>query len=369
MIQANQNAAGVFTDINGLQGIRSLGKADQDAALKEVAKQFESMFIGMMMKSMRDASTVFSEDSLFNSPESDFFRNMYDDQMSVTLTEGEGTGLADVIHRQLMAQYGKADTPRNGIDQSTIFERRYTGIPQASGLTTTASTIAPVIKRVEEALERQAPSAKTNSKPNTSSTDAAQGDGSKGQSFASPEEFVATLYPYAKNVGEQLGVDPKAIVAQAALETGWGKHTIQDEQGRPSNNLFGIKADSRWQGDVVTVTTHEYVQGVRVNQQAAFRSYPSLEAGLQDYANFLKDSSRYQSALQGQVDGTEYGHALQQAGYATDPQYGNKIHRIYQGDLLNGALPAADTLLPSSGEPQAAQPIRMETLNGGRHDG
>ena len=131
MIQSQSNAANVFTDINGLQDIRALGKNDQEAALKEVAKQFESMFMSMMLKSMRDASDVFSEDSLFNSPESDFYRNMYDDQLSVSLTSGQGTGLADVIHRQLMSQYGLDDKSTGVVDQSKIFDRRYSGLSTA----------------------------------------------------------------------------------------------------------------------------------------------------------------------------------------------------------------------------------------------
>ena len=110
MIQNQTNAASVFTDLNGLQSIRSLSKDDQDAAMQKVAQQFESMFISMMMKSMRDASDVFSEDSLFNSPETDFYQSMYDDQMALSLASGQGTGLAEVIHRQLMAQNGDGNS-------------------------------------------------------------------------------------------------------------------------------------------------------------------------------------------------------------------------------------------------------------------
>ena len=326
MIQNSHNAANVFTDINGLQGIRALGKSDQDAALKEVAKQFESMFVSMMLKSMRDASDVFSEDSLFSSPEADFYQNMYDDQMAVSLTEGEGTGLAEVIHRQLMSQYGTNPDAMGKVDQSQIFDRRFSGISQT-------------IKRVEEELdkipERPVPVDDSTSESERSAT---TGAGTKGQSFASPAEFVAAVYPYAERVGADLGVDPKAIVAQAALETGWGKYTIKGEDGRPSNNLFGIKADSRWGGDVVSIQTHEYRQGVKVNEQADFHSYASLEDGLQDYANFLRDSTRYQDAINDKTSGAAYGHALQQGGYATDPEYGNKVERIYNGDLLNKVL-------------------------------
>ena len=330
MIQNSHNAANVFTDINGLQGIRTLGKTDQDAALKEVAKQFESMFVSMMLKSMRDASDVYSEDSLFGSPEADFYQNMYDDQMAVTLTEGEGTGLAEVIHRQLMSQYGMDPNTTGEVDQQRIFDRRFTGISQT-------------IKRVEEELEKLPASPQHDDKMTSTvasqpTAAATSGAGSKGQTFASPADFVAAVYPYAEKVGSELGVDPKAIVAQAALETGWGKYTIKGEDGRPSFNLFGIKADSRWDGDVVSIQTHEYRQGVKVNEQADFRSYASLEDGLQDYADFLRDSTRYQDAINEKTSGAAYGHALQQGGYATDPEYGNKVERIYNGDLLNKVL-------------------------------
>ena len=333
MIQTQANAANVFTDINGLQGIRTLGKSDQAAALKEVSKQFESMFIGMMLKSMRDASDVFSEDSMFNSPESDFYRNMFDDQLSVSLASGRGTGLADVIHRQLMSQYGLDDEGSGEVDQSRIFERRFTGLSTA-------------MRRVQEELDSlpEKDTATVADSIETSPLVTASGEGSKGQEFASPSEFVAAVYPLAEKIGAEIGVDPKAIVAQAALETGWGKYTIRDSEGRPANNLFGIKAGSSWQGNVVSVKTHEYRQGVKVNEQADFRAYASLEEGLQDYADFLSSSGRYQQAIGEQTEGDAYGHALQRAGYATDPQYGSKIERIYHSQMLNGALvPQAQT--------------------------
>ena len=327
MIQNNTSAANVFTDLNGLQSIRSLSKESQDEAMMQVAKQFESMFISMMMKSMRDASDVFSEDSLFNSPESDFYQNMYDDQMALSLASGQGTGLADVIHRQLMAQYGDDGAKVANVDQNKLFDRRYTGLSQA-------------MERVAAELERQPsrPAADKRKDEPASSSAAASGLGHKGQGFASPAEFVAALYPLAEKIADELGVDPKAVVAQAALETGWGQSMIRDAQGRPSHNLFGIKANAGWDGDKVRVTTHEYRNGVRLRESADFRSYASLEDGLRDYVSFLSESSRYQQALQSDVSGQDYGYRLQQAGYATDPEYGAKIERIYQGDLLNQAL-------------------------------
>ena len=142
--------------------------------------------------------------------------------------------------------------------------------------------------------------------------------------------------PIAEKVAGELGVDPKVLLAQAALETGWGKHVIQ--QGSDSSyNLFNIKADSRWQGEQVQVSTLEYRDGVAQREQAAFRSYGSYEESFNDYVSFLKNSPRYQNALQQAANPFAYVDALQQAGYATDPEYSNKISRIYSGELISQA--------------------------------
>ena len=356
-------ASDVYTDLNSLQDIRALGKDDKNAALMKVAQQFESMFMNMMMSSMRQANAVFTEDSMFSSPEMDFYQGMYDNQMALELTGTSnggasgagksvgGTGLADVIYRQLKQNYGDVDERDIAIDQSTLWDRRVSSQP-----------LNQAIEQVDEVLQQQALSESLAedesvtaeppvsspqspvSSPEIASSDSAEssalaatGSGSKGQQFATPEAFVAALYPHAEVVGAELGVDPRAIVAQAALETGWGKHMIADDAGRNSFNFFGIKADSRWQGDSVDVMTHEYRQGVRVNETASFRSYASLEDGLRDYADFLSGNSRYQDAIGQGLGADDYGHALQQAGYATDPEYGNKIERIARSAAIHGA--------------------------------
>ena len=316
----------VYSDLNSLQDINKLGRSDKDAALMEVAEQFESMFLSMMLSSMRKANEVFQEDSLLNSPESDFYRNMYDSQMAVSLANGNSTGLANVIYRQLMNSYGDQPEEAPELDFSKLEERRTHTSP---ALQQAMNTVADVMRE-------------TGTTGGSAAADeyqtAASGQGNKGQQFSSAEEFVATLYPLAEQVAEKIGVDPKAVVAQAALETGWGKHMITDEQGRNSFNFFGIKADSRWQGDSVTVTTHEFREGVAVKEQAGFRSYRSVAEGLQDYADFLSQSARYEQAIGNNLGADQYGHALQQAGYATDPQYGQKIESISEGDTLNAAL-------------------------------
>lgn len=359
------SASQVYTDLNGLQSIRQLGQSDQEAALMEVAKQFESMFINMMLTSMRQANKVFEEDSLFNTPETDFFQKMYDDQMSVSMAGQQGMGLAETIHAQLMQSYGAASEPMP-LNQEALFDRRVN-----SPLRQAMIAVDDVVKALDDS--EQAPSAKPplpaespslesarSDVPAPDSSAIAQGSGGKGQQFATPADFVAALYPFAQVVGERLNVEPRAIVAQAALETGWGKHMIQDDQGRNSYNVFGIKADQRWSGESVEVTTHEYRHGIRMNEKAAFRAYSSLEEGMNDYADFLRSGRRYEQAIDQGLDEHQYGFALQQAGYATDPLYGQKIKRIANSPTLMSALDAMQSRI------QAAPNNRVSE---GRNDG
>ena len=145
-----------------------------------------------------------------------------------------------------------------------------------------------------------------------------------------------------------MGISPKAIVSQAALETGWGQFMIHSGEDANNNNgakensfnFFGIKADSRWNGDKVTITTHEYRDGKRVTEKANFRAYPSIEAGLKDYSQFLK-AERYEKAIAAGNNVEEYAKQLQQAGYATDPQYAEKISRIANSELMTSVLAPA----------------------------
>lgn len=331
MIQTQPNTQHVYTDLNALQGIRKLGKENKDAALMETAKQFESMFLNMVLRSMRQANAVFEEDSLFSSKQTEFYQGMLDDQMALSLSSGRGVGLASVIYQQLQRSYGDKNTTSE-IDQSKLFDRRISRpVPSQKQL------LQPTIDEVEK-LQQQSDDSKA-SEPEAVPQVAASGAGQKGQQFANAEDFVAAIYPMAEKIAADLGVDAKAIVAQAALETGWGKYMISDQQGNSSFNFFGIKADSRWAGERVQVTTHEFRDGQMLKEKAQFRSYASLEEGLQDYAKFLQDSERYQHALGNNFDANQYGYALQQAGYATDPSYGAKIKRIALGDTLNAALP------------------------------
>ena len=318
----------VYTDLNSLQSINDIGRENKGEALRKVAEQFESMFVKMMMKSMRDANKVFQEDSIMHSPQEDFYQQMYDDQLSVSLTGKQGMGLADVIYRQLNQEYGDPDK-RSDVQWQPLDDRRKHfshGIDfNQTDKKNTQLEQKPSHSGFEintEIIKSKQPAEKT-------------------QVFASPQQFIQQLYPAAEKIAKEMGVSPKAIISQAALETGWGKYMItdtsKDAQTENSFNFFGIKADQRWHGDKVTVTTHEYRDGQRITEKADFRAYPSIEAGLNDYSEFLK-AERYEKALAAGTNVEKYAQQLQQAGYATDPRYAEKITRIANSELMQTTL-------------------------------
>src|SRR5680860_166431 len=308
--------ARIYTDFTGLNALKNGASEDKQAALEEVARQFESIFLSEMLKSMRKAGDVLAEGNYLNSSQSEFYRDMFDSQMSLTMAGGQGTGLADALVRQL----GK-DIP--GINKE--------GAPLASQKTSLADyerSLPQISPRLPERLEEVTEAAEAKSV-----TLAAEASVLSEQ-FESPEHFVRTLLPVAERISADTGIDPKLMVAQAALETGWGRHMIQGDGSQPSYNLFGIKADSRWQGDAVTITTTEFREGVPMKERADFRAYPDYESSFRDYVAFLESNPRYRDVLASADQPDVFARKLQEAGYATDPQYGDKINRIMNRDSL-----------------------------------
>lgn len=350
-----------YNDLASLNAISNMGEEKEAEALKQVAHQFESMFVSMMLKSMRDANAVFEEDNPLNSNESKFYRQMFDDQLALSMSQGEGIGLADSIYRQLKDQFNVQDA--NGDEPVREMPiRQYSGQNPFSTLRPNleldplnqAEKPYPIsdsqvkVKSLNDAahkvesLNTVAPSVrKQTPEINVTPKNEQLGPITKQSAFETPQEFVDILWPVAKEIGEVMGVDPKAIVAQAALETGWGKHIIHQGDGKNSHNLFGIKADQRWDGDVANVSTLEYREGVAKKEVAPFRVYDSYEHSLKDYAKFVKESERYQGAIENGKSIKGYSEGLQQGGYATDPQYAKKIQRIASGDMLSQAIDRA----------------------------
>lgn len=280
----------VYTDFSGLAALRARAREDQGAALDQVARQFESLFLQMMLKSMRDASFG---GGLMDSKQSEMYRDMFDKQIAMDMSQGEGIGLAEVLKRQLGAGISLA--------HSDLAPEDYLGMP-----------IVTQPKAAAGAAPSDAP---------------ALLDGS-------PEAFLDKLWPAAEEAAAKLQLAPEALLAQAALETGWGRHVMRHHSGDSSHNLFGIKADSRWQGEKVRVSTLEYRDGVPLKTRANFRAYSSFEDSFRDYVDFVQRNPRYSDALEKTQDAKAYFGALQQAGYATDPAYAEKIQRILDSEPM-----------------------------------
>lgn len=300
-------------DLSSLNRLREAAFADDDNALKEAAQQFEAIFVQMMLKSMRKAQEALAdEDSPFNSDQVKFYRDMHDKQLANDLSSNGGVGLADIIVQQLaqhdVANYIPAEIGRNDGDLASLNLRR-------QQQTVDAQNSAQLL------------------------SDPANRQAVKAALFASPQAFVESLYPLAKDAAAELGVAPEALVAQAAVETGWGQHVIHDSQGVSSNNLFGIKANSQWDGEANTVETLEFNGTVAAKQKASFRAYDSLASGFSDYVSFVRDQSRYAEAVNKAQDSQAYFESLQKAGYATDPEYANKVMAVLNSNAFQSYLP------------------------------
>ena len=305
--------ANIFDSSAATRLRRQLGEGSEDG-IREVAKQFESLFVQMMLKSMRAATPG---DDLFSGTGTDQYRDLYDQQMALAVSDGDGPGfgIADMVERQLREHAGlEAAAPAGGGKGIQEYRRM------------------PVRELASPPAAESAP------KPGAPVT-AASGLGGKGDGWDTPEEFVRDIWPAARRAADELGADPRALVAQAALETGWGRHVIRRSDGEGANNLFGIKASAGWEGERVRVPTLEYRDGIPRREMAEFRAYDTLEESFRDYLAFLRNNPRYADALEVSDDPVAFTDALQQAGYATDPQYARKIQQIMSGDILEAALP------------------------------
>ena len=359
--------SGSYSDLNRLNQLKVGKDRDGEENVRKVAQEFESLFLNEMLKSMRSATDVLAEDNPFNSQAAKQYQDMHDQQLSVTLSrEGGGVGLADVMIRQLNKQK-EVSTKPNPFDQVAqtagskwasnpnatmaseqpsrndvaLLNQRRLALPGKLAVQQPAAEVATTAP-VAHANGPQQPLVNTDWKPATAfaapkeqpliinGTSAAEPSAPSKTRFSSPAEFIATMLPMAEKAAARLGVEPRFLVAQAALETGWGKSMIRQKDGSNSHNLFGIKATG-WQGASATVTTTEYVNGKATRERAGFRAYDSFEQSFNDYVRLLESNGRYSKAIQ--VAGTtgdseRFVNELQRAGYATDPQYARKINQI-----------------------------------------
>jgi flagellar protein FlgJ len=286
----------LVADPRSLAGVRSQSQSQDLAGLKAAARQFESLLTKMMLKSMREANKTVGDD-LFGSSQQDMYQDMFDDQLALQMAGGRGLGLADLLVQQLS---------RSALSAPASSENP-------------AATLSPNVAPTRAPRASSEPTAK--------------------------QDFVRSMLPLAREAGQQLGVDPLALVAQAALETGWGKAVPETSAGDSSFNLFGIKAGASWSGGSVNVPTLEFDAGLPVRKVERFRSYESAAASFQDYAGMIRKSPRYAAAVGTGSDVAAFASALQQGGYATDPNYAQKVSAVaseVRSIAAAGAFESAD---------------------------
>ena len=392
--------SGSYSDLNRLNQLK-VGDKNSDANMRKVAQEFESLFLGEMLKSMRSATEALGQDNPLNTPAAKQYQEMYDQQLAVSLSrEGGGIGLADVLMRQMSknkpmapgeaaaasaakqaAAKAAVETPiaagtvatdgplsrlngerplwasrsvktptsagegahRN--DMALINQRRLALPPKLAdrllaGLVPSASTAATTATTAQNTIQMPQ-STKTGSGPlyngdwlagqtDTAASGRLQIYGRSmaqiplapaKKAFSSADEFVNTMLPMAKEAADRIGVDPRYLVAQAALETGWGKSVMRAQDGSSSHNLFGIKASSNWKGDSARAITSEFRNGEMVKETAEFRSYGSYKDSFHDLVTLLQSNNRYQDVLKSADNPEQFVRELQKAGYATAVSY------------------------------------------------
>ena len=276
------SAASTYTDVTGLEALKRDPNSPQ--AINAVAQQVEALFLQMMLKSMRDASAADATDS----NEMGMYQDMFDKQVALSISQHADLGIGRLLKRQLEGRSAAASALKIGSTETTV-------LPSSPPTAAIAHT---------------------------------------------PAEFVNRIMPSIRRAASALGVDPKGMLAQAALETGWGQRMPHNADGSPSNNMFGIKAGDDWGGAKATADTIEVINGVAVPRRMSFRAYSSIEESVNDFASLLKNSPRYRDVIAAGGNADGYIDSMGKAGYATDPDYGNKLNQILRSDTLQSAVSA-----------------------------
>ena len=273
------NLKGLAADHQSLDALRAQAKQAPDKALVAAAKQFEAVFMNMLMKSMRDATP---QDGMFDSEQTKLFTSMLDQQLSQNMGS-RGTGLAELMVKQLSrhTNYSElaADTTELAVKPDALPLRSVSALPSA----------------YKENVQL---------------------------------DFVQRMQPHAALASKETGLPAHQMIGQAALESGWGRREIRMADGSNSYNLFGIKAGANWQGKVAEVRTTEYHNGVASKPIEKFRAYDSYADSFRDYAKLLSENPRYAKVLEQGESVQGFARALQNAGYATDPKYAEKLVQV-----------------------------------------
>ena len=330
-----------FLDFQRFGNLKLLARESSEQASQSVAQQFEGLFVQQMLAAMRSAARI---DENQHSSYMDTYMDMYDKQLAQTIAAQDRLGVAKLIMRQLPSgETGQQDSQAETVLSLPAAVAAKAGV-QAEPATTVraaANTAAAIVDKDTSAQTG------TTSVVLGKVSDDDFAEVSKieqaNRRWTQPDRFVADIWPEAQNAARQLGVSPELLVAQAALETGWGKHTMKFEDGRSSFNLFGIKAGTDWTGAALHKASLEYSDGHLHSEVSRFRAYASPAHSLADYVDFIQSNPRYRAALAQVGDDQAYIRAIHKAGYATDPNYADKVIGIMRGESLQQSLAALDT--------------------------
>lgn len=300
---ATNTSSALAFDPRGLEALRSGAGASPEKSIKDVSRQFETLFVNMLMKSMRDATP---QGGLMDNDQTKMYTSMLDQQLAEAMSK-RGIGLADVMAKQLSKASG---TPAAGATAAPIDPKAILGAPRNV-------QPAPV----------SAPSAASAVTPPAGATGKAR-------------EFINKMWPHAVDAAKATGIPAHFIIGQAALESGWGNREIKAADGSSTHNLFGVKAGRSWTGETAAIKTTEFVNGVKEKVVDKFRQYSSYADAFKDYANLLKNNPRFAPVLQAGNDPAAFAQGLQKAGYATDPAYAAKLQRIITGTVMRQGLSA-----------------------------
>lgn len=285
----------IYTDMQGLEELKVEANTDKSQAIKHVAQQFEAIMMQMVLSSMRAANHAFSDEE--SSEQMDMYQEMFDKQLTLSLSK-EGTGFASLIEKNLAPRIHPTEPAKELIHDTSVSH---------------TVTINPTPPKLS----------------------------------ASPAQFISHLWDAAKAAAHKLAIHPAVLIAQAALETNWGKNVIASATAGSSYNLFNIKADGKWQKGKVTAVTLEQQNDTLIKSTADFRQYHSFNESLQDYVEFLKHNPRYQAALQLTHDAKQFLQALQHAGFATDKRYAEKVLNVLNSKEFKEGLEKIDINLSS----------------------
>ncbi|MDD2834005.1 MAG: flagellar assembly peptidoglycan hydrolase FlgJ [Methylotenera sp.] len=316
-LPGNNLSGGVAFDSNSLNQLKQAAREQSPEAIKGVAKQFEAIFMNMMLKSMREATP---QEGMFDNDQSRTFISMLDQQLTSNLA-ARGLGLADVLARQLT---------KGGYDISGNLEQAVSHDNPNNNPLTSSKTSLIGNPFLNQALSNVQKDPSSNSAINGAAIKLKTLNDAPSNPSPTVTDFKERMAPHAKIASQATGIPSHLMLGQAALESGWGRRELKGMDGTNSYNLFGIKATGNWNGKTVDALTTEYINGVKQKRIEKFRAYDSYADSFKDFANLMRNNPRYQNVLENLNNTNNYAQAMQKAGYATDPNYATKLASVIE---------------------------------------